>query len=243
MGSDEIEQLCSKLYFNYNFPVKHQLNTLVHFNQTMTSAPPTRRRIHRAAMQLFAQKGSTELTVSELAAAAGVARGTIYNQLAGTGAVLFEEVATQTVADMSGRMALVFAPIDDYAVRMSHGVRYYVRRAHEEPDWGRFFARFAYSGGPLQQMWEGGPGTNLRRGIEMGRYAVRRAQTRAALGMIVGGVLSAMGAVLDGDLTWRAAGSDTAELLLVALGLERKEARTIAAMALPPLPLLPAGRA
>ena len=198
--------------------------------------PPTRRRIHRAAMQLFAQKGSTELAVSELAAAAGVARGTIYNQLAGSGTALFEEVAEQIVAEMSGRMALVFEDIDDYAVRMSHGVRFYVRRAHDEPDWGRFFARFAYSGGPLQQMWEGGPGTNLRRGIETGRYALRRAQMRAALGMTVGGVLSAMDAVLGGDVTWRVAGSDTAELLLIALGIERKEARAIATTALPPLP-------
>ncbi len=201
--------------------------------------PPTRRRIHRAAMQLFAQKGSTELTVSELAAAAGVARGTIYNQLAGTGTALFEEVAEQIVADMSGRMALVFEDVEDYAVRMGHGVRFYVRRAHDEPDWGRFFTRFAYSGGPLQQMWEGGPGANLRRGIEMGRYTVRRGQTRAALGMIVGGVLSAMAAVLEGELTWRVAGADTAELLLIALGVERKEARAIATTALPPLLHLP----
>jgi AcrR family transcriptional regulator len=203
---------------------------------------PTRRRIHRAAMQLFAQKGSTELTVSELAAAAGVARGTIYNQFAGSGTALFEEVAEQIVADMSGRMALVFENIDDYAVRMSHGARYYVRRAHDEPDWGRFFARFAYSGGPLQHMWEGGPGTNLRRGIEAGRDTIRRGQTRAALGMIVGGVLGAMAAVLEGDVTWRVAGSDTAELVLVALCVERREARAIATAALAPLPHLSEGQ-
>lgn len=205
------------------------------------SLPRTRRRIHRAAMHLFAQKGSTELTVSELAYTAGVARGTIYNQVAGGGAALFEEVAGHIVADMSGRMALVFEDVEDYAVRMSHGVRFYVRRTHEEPDWGRFLTRFAYSGGPLQQMWEGGPGENLRHGIALGRYTIRRGQTRAALGMIVGGVLSAMAAVLEGELTWRVAGSDAAELVLIALGVERKEARAIATAALPPLPHLAEG--
>lgn len=193
-------------------------------------------------MQLYAQKGTIELTVSELAAAAGVARGTIYNQLAGSGRALFEEVAGHIVADMSGRMALVFEDIDDYAIRMSHGVRYYVRRAHDEPDWGRFFNRFAYGGGPLQQMWDGGPGANLRQGIDSGRYDLRRGQVRAALGMIAGGVLGAMAAVLEGELTWRVAGSDAAELMLGALGVERKEARAIARMALPPLPDLPEGR-
>jgi AcrR family transcriptional regulator len=198
--------------------------------------PRTRHRIHRAAMHLFAQKGATELSVSELAAAAGVARGTVYNQLAARGTALFEEVAEHIVSDMSGRMALVFDDVDDYAVRMSHGLRFYVRRAHQEPDWGRFFARFAYSGGPLQRMWEGGPGANLRHGMETGRYTLRRGQTRAALGMIAGGVLSAMAAVLEGEVTWRIAGTDTAELLLIALGVERKEARAIATAPLPPLP-------
>jgi hypothetical protein len=39
-----------------------------------------------------------------------------------------------------------------------------------------------------------------------------------------------------GDLAWHAAGSDTAELLLIALGVDRKEARALASTPLPPLP-------
>jgi AcrR family transcriptional regulator len=206
------------------------MNNMHHFR-------PTRRRLHAAALKLFAEKGATQVSVSDLAAAAGVARGTVYNHQADA-AGLFEEVAEQLVAEMSARMASGFEQVDDMAMRMALGIRHYVRRAHEEPDWGRFVVRFAYSSAPLQRMWEGGPGMNLRRGIQSGRYAVRRGQMRAALGMIVGGVLSAMSAVLDGDLTWRAAGSDTAELLLAALGIERKEARTIASATLPPLPTL-----
>jgi AcrR family transcriptional regulator len=188
-------------------------------------------------MRLFAETGTTELAVSELAAAAGVARGTVYNELAG-GSMLFEEVAEQLVSEMSARMTRGFEEVDDMAMRMALGIRYYVRRAHQEPDWGRFVTRFGYSSAPLQRMWDGGPGTNLRRGMQGGRYAVRRGQMRAALGMVVGGVVSAMSAVLDGQLTWRAAGSDTAELLLVALGVNREEARAIASAPLPPLPPL-----
>lgn len=189
-------------------------------------------------MKLFAEKGATRLPVSELAAAAGVARGTLYNH--GTGGVaLFEEVAEQLVAEMSERMALLFVVVDDPAERMAIGVRHYVRRAHEEPVWGRFVTRFAYGSAPLQRMWSGGPGENLRLGIASGRYTVRRAQMRAALGMIVGGVLSAMAAVLEGELTWRNAGEDTAQLLLVALGVDRREARALALAPLPPLPEIP----
>lgn len=199
---------------------------------------PNRHRIHTAAMRLFAQKGSSDIAVSELAQAAGVARGTIYNH-GSDGPALFEEVAEQLVAEMSARMALLFDDIDDMAVRMAMGVRFYVRRAHEEPDWGRFVTRFAYSSPPLQRMWEGGAGDNLRRGIEQRRYPLRRSQLRAALGMIVGGVLSAMADVQQGEATWRSAGADTAELLLAALGIERGEARRIATQPLPDLPELP----
>jgi AcrR family transcriptional regulator len=195
----------------------------------------TRHRIHRAAMGLFAQKGSTELTVSELAAAAGVARGTIYNQQL-DGRALFEEVTEQLVQEMIARVGQTADASDDPAARMAMGVRYYVLRAHEEPDWARFVIRFAYSSGPLQRLWVGGPGENLRAGMQAGRYAVRRGQMRTALGMIVGGVLSAMGAVCEGEETWRVAGSETAELILAALGVERKEARALAYVRLPPLP-------
>jgi AcrR family transcriptional regulator len=198
---------------------------------------PTHRRIHAAALKLFAQKGATQLAVSELAAEAGVARGTIYNNTADN-LHLFDEVAAQLVEEMTERLWTAMADVDDAAARMACGVRSYVRRAHDEPDWGRFVTRFAYSSGPLRRMWEGGPGSNLRLGIEQRRYALRRTQLRPALGMTVGGVLGGMAAVLDGDATWRVAGRDIAELLLVGLGVERHEARVLSTLPLPPLPPL-----
>jgi AcrR family transcriptional regulator len=202
-----------------------------------TQLRPTRRRIQRAALKLFVERDSKQLTVSELAAAAGVARGTIYSNLPGAEA-LFDEVAEQLVDEMSERLELSFKAVEDPAARMAQGVRHYVRRAHDEPEWGRFMTRFAHNCRPLQRLWATGPGDNLRTGMRQGRYAVRASQTRAAMGMIAGGVIGAMAAVLEGDLTWRAAGSDTAELLLIALGIDRKEARGFASAPLPPLPKL-----
>ena len=40
-----------------------------------------RRRIPAAAMKLFAERGVTKVNISELAAAAGMARGTIYSHV------------------------------------------------------------------------------------------------------------------------------------------------------------------
>ena len=56
------------------------------------------------------------------------------------------------------------------------------------------------------------------------------------VGLLAGATLAAMLPVLDGRSTWRDMGSDTAELLLRALGLEPAEARSIARCELPPLP-------
>jgi AcrR family transcriptional regulator len=198
---------------------------------------PARQRIFAAALKLFALKGATQVGISELAAAAGVARGTVYNNLTDAEA-LFEDLAEELVDEMSERLTRSFAGIEDPAIRMGYALRHYVRRAHEEPDWGRFMTRFAYSNRSLQRLWVAGPGRNLKVGIEGGRYLVRPDQGRAVVGMMAGGVIGAMSAVLDGDLTWRSAGSDTAELLLVAIGVDRAEARRIAAMELPPLPPL-----
>ena len=61
-------------------------------NATMMNA--AQKRIHEAALKLFAQKGTTEISVSELAQAANVARGTIYNNLEQP-EHLFQQVAAQ----------------------------------------------------------------------------------------------------------------------------------------------------
>jgi hypothetical protein len=42
--------------------------------------------------------------------------------------------------------------------------------------------------------------------------------------------------LLEGQKTWREAGSDAADLFLVATGVAREEARTLAASDLPALP-------
>lgn len=198
---------------------------------------PARQRIFAAALRLFAEKGATQVGVSELAAATGVARGTIYNNLHDADA-LFEEVAKQLIDEMTERLDNCFVNVADPAARMAIGVRHYVRRTHEEPDWGRFITRFAFSNRAMQALWQAGPGENLKAGLKSGRYMFGVKQLRIVLGMVTGGVLTAMLSVLDGETTWRDSAGDTAELVLVLLGISVEEARRLAAIELPPLPTL-----
>lgn len=193
-----------------------------------------RRRIHAAAMKLFAERGVTKVNISELAAAAGMARGTIYSHVPDVDG-LFEEVAVQLAREMTERVVTGFAGVADPARRLAIGVRQYVRRAHEEPLWGRFMSRFGLSPALMEALLASDPASDLEAGIASGRYRVDPAQLPAMVGLLSGGTLAAMLPVLDGRSTWRDAGSDTAELLLVALGLARDDARAIARDELPPL--------
>jgi AcrR family transcriptional regulator len=188
-------------------------------------------------MQLFAERGVTEVTVSELAEAAGVARGTIYNNLKQPEA-LFEAVATELANEMDRRIQQVFASValQDPAMRLATGIRLWIRRAHAEPHWGRFITRFAFSNPSLQAMWSGPPVADVRMGIEQGRYACRPEQLPSVVALIAGTVLGSIFMVLEGHRTWRDASADAVEFVLVSLGLNRDEAKALATAELPQLP-------
>jgi AcrR family transcriptional regulator len=209
-------------------------------NPALPPASPlsaAQKRIHTAAMKLFAEMDVTRVSISDLATAAGVARGTVYNNLGGTGG-LFEKVAAQLVREMTIRVTRSMDDVDDLAQRLAFGIRHYLRRAHEEPHWGRFLNRFGFSDTSLQTLWSTDPVQNLSEGIEAGRYLITREQLPSAVVMLAGTVLAAMLPVLEGHRTWREVSAEIAELLLVALGIPRDEARELAIRELPPLPAL-----
>lgn len=198
-------------------------------------APPfSRSRIHQAALQLFAERGTADVSISDLADAAGVARGTIYNNL-DKPEELFGQVATDLASEMYARSVASMSGVTDPAIRLAMGLRMFARRAHEEPHWGRFIVRFSLSDSILGRMLGEPPSIDASRGIETGRYKLDPVYLASVVGMIGGAGLSAMRLVLDGTLTWRDAGSQTAEMLLRAFGVPAREAREIATL---PLPLL-----
>jgi AcrR family transcriptional regulator len=206
-----------------------------HASRSTASEPSAvQRRIHAAAQRFFAETGATRINVSELAAAAGMARGTIYANVPDLDS-LFEIVAAQLVAEMVGRVDVGLAGVDDPARRLSIGIRQYVRRAHEDPPWGRFMSRFGLSLSTMLAVRDGNPAIDLQAGIASGRYRVVPEQLTAVIAMISGSTLAAMLPVLEGHRTWRDVGSDTVELVLLALGLPRREAKSLARCDLPPL--------
>lgn len=192
------------------------------------------KRIHQAALQLFAEKSVGEISVSELAQLAGVARGTVYNNLHSVDS-LFEEIAGELSQEMNQRVVNSAAEGMDPVLRLANGIRFYVRRAHEEPQWGHFIVRYAASNNLLQELWNGQPVQDVLNGIAHSRYLLRPEQLSTAMALIGGAVMAAALLVMQGHKTWREAGSETAEFILRALGVAADEAMRLANLELPPL--------
>jgi len=193
------------------------------------------RRLHRAALQLFAEKGITHLTVSELAEVAGMARGTVYNNVPDPD-TLFSQVAAQLSAEMTEQIESSVGQIQDPAQKLANGIRYFAKRAHEVPYWGRFICHFALSEVSLQEVWSGQAVKDLLDGLEKGRYVFQKEQLASVVSLIMGAVLGSILLVLEGRKTWRDAGSDAAQFVLTAIGVPREEARALACMELSVMP-------
>lgn len=200
----------------------------------MSSSNPAVVKIHDAAIRLFAERGAREVSISDLADAAGVARGTIYNNISEP-ETLFEEVASRVLHDMHLRIGESMDHIEDPAQRLANGIRLFIRHAHEDPWWGRFVVRFAMNDDTMRRMMDEPPSLDIKRGMATGRFAVAPELLASILSLVGGASLAAMQSVLAGRQTWREAGQQVAELILRALGLDANEARAISIVEPPSL--------
>lgn len=198
------------------------------------SSSAAQRRIYQAALRLFGEKGTQNVSVKELAESAGVARGTIYNHVDSIEA-LFEDVAQTLSAEMNQRLALSFRQISDPSMRLAIGIRLYIKRAHDDPEWGLFVSRFGFHSAALRRLGASQPIQILVDGIQSKRYSMNIDQLSSCIAMLTSSVLGAMYLVRDGLRTWRDAGTDCAELMLRALGVPAAQARQLATTELPML--------
>lgn len=192
-----------------------------------------REAIRRAALRLASEPQRGRVTVQDLAEAAGVPRGTIFNNVAST-ETLLEAVAGDMIAASSARARLVCANVRDPAARLTIGMRLHIKYWSEEPELGRFILRYALSPCSMQALHPRDTFSSLSEGIQTGRFLVRQEQILATAASLVALGTGTTRLVLEGGDTWQNAGSDAAEFALVSLGLLRSEARSIARRPLPP---------
>lgn len=195
------------------------------------------RRIHEAALRIFARSGRTDLTISELASEAGVARGTVYHYIQPANE-LFDNVTARLTAEMYRRVNKSIAMMDtadNPLARLAMGIRLYIRRAHEDPLWGKFIYSFGFRAKVLQKLWSSNPSEDLLAGVQSGQIHVSPDRLRPTMSFIAGVVSGAIYLVATGHDTWRNAGAQAVEFVLQALGVPSSTACAFASQDLPPL--------
>lgn len=195
------------------------------------------RRIHEAALRIFARTGRTDLTISELANEAGVARGTVYHHVQPMDA-LFENVTARLTAEMYRRIHKSIAATTNATspiARLVLGIRLCVRHAHEDPLWGRFIYSFGFRTKVLQKLWSSDPTTDLLAGVNSGQFQSTPQHLHSTMSFIAGVVSGAIYLVATGRDTWRSAGTQAVEFILQALGVPASVATNLASQELPPL--------
>jgi AcrR family transcriptional regulator len=195
----------------------------------------TEQRIIAAAIKLFAERGSANLTMSDLAAAAGVARGTLYRNVESVDQ-LFDQVVSDLGVKLHANMALSIDALGDIdpALRLPTGLRMLIRIAHDDPAIGRFIVRFGLTNESLRSIVSGPPMQDVAAGVAAHRFDVGDASKLGVASLLMGSAVAAIWTVLEGHQGWREAGSSTAELVLRSLGVSSTEARRMSRTQLPP---------
>jgi AcrR family transcriptional regulator len=189
----------------------------------------TRRRLVESARILFAERGPEAVPISDITEHADLGFGSFYNHFRSKEEIV-DAVAELSLDAMGELIDRTTAGVSDPAVILAAGLRAVVRRAHQEPVWGRsiiqVFSRSHRAAAPLAARAR----RDLQRGMDEGRFArLPMDELLATIGGALNGVnLNVAEGVLRPD-----AGDVLAELMLRMLGVAPAEAAVIARLPLP----------
>ncbi len=192
-----------------------------------------KRRLLDAALKLFAEKRNKEVTVSDLAREAKIARSTIYNLYSGMDE-LFVDVANEVTAQFTSMLVDKLEGVEDPAVMLAYSLSMPLQKYPDHPLSGRFVIAFAMSERKIKKYWFGVPSQSLMKGVETGRFKLETNEINLFRSQMAGGLLSMMIQVHDGHLGWREAASGFVFFQLRALGLDNEECERISRSTLLP---------
>jgi AcrR family transcriptional regulator len=184
----------------------------------------TRSSLIKAAYQVFAQKEMEAVTIDDIIAAAGVARGTFYNYFQTREEVL-RAVAANLSDVMNQKIWAQSTAISDPAERMAIAIRQFLHQAMRDATWGWVIVRIGLVAAPLSETIERGVMSDLAAGIRLHRFQVDNVQ--ATIDLILGTGLMAMRSILAGQ-TPADYPEQITKLILKTLGVVEQEAEAIA---------------
>jgi len=195
----------------------------------------TRARILSTAFALFDERSVDQVTVEDVRASAGLARGSFYNYFLTYEHMLKElaaSISRQINIEQSARFDGVGHPVE----RLWSNVRYFILRAASDRSCGEILIRVTPLFGPLNDTMRDHAERNLRQCMKRKLINVPSAGVALDLGYGLGTVM--IRRALQGGIDLKeiaAAGL----VFLRAFGVREIEARRIARLTMPALPELP----
>lgn len=191
----------------------------------------TRCQLLLAAMQVYAQKGVAGASLQDIAAAAGVASGTIYNYFS-TREEVAEHAALWLATTLCECIAQGHAAVRRGAERMAFGNRRYLWLAEHSPAWALLLLDVGAAVPAFAEAIRAYAVEDLRLGIRQKEFRVF--SEAAAVDLIGGTIGSAMATIAHGHAPEGHA-SAVAATVLQGLGMAASEAQAIARLPLPEL--------
>jgi AcrR family transcriptional regulator len=183
----------------------------------------TRQRLLTAAHQLIVQKGVAGLRIAEITQEAGVALGSFYNHFA-TKEELVEAVVSEALASLAGEIIPPEPGRGDAAIAAITALRRFVRLGYEDVPFSRLLVNLSRGEEVFLAAISPFAHTALERAAAEGVFEIE--DIDVAVATIVGGGLSLIRRILDGELR-RDADAIYARMVLRGFGVEPREAARI----------------
>ncbi|MEZ5606564.1 MAG: TetR family transcriptional regulator [Burkholderiaceae bacterium] len=191
----------------------------------------TRRQLLLAAMQVYSQKGVAGASLQDIAAAAGVASGTIYNYFS-TREEVAEHAALWLATTLCECIAQGHAAVRRGAERMAFGNRRYLWLAEHSPAWALLLLDVGAAVPAFAAAIRAYAVEDLRLGLQQKEFRIF--SEAAAVDLVGGTIGSAMASIAHGQAPAGHASAVVATVLQ-GLGLTAGEAQDIARLPLPEL--------
>jgi len=188
----------------------------------------TRQRLLDAGRTLITEKGVAGLRIQEITAEADVALGSFYNYFP-TKEDLVEAVVADSLSAL-GETTVVADATQDPAITASAAIRRVVRLALDDPDLARLLINLNHADSLFAHSFYPFARQVVEHGVREQRFETP--DVDASVNIVVGGSLSLIRAILDGEV---GEGIEVAhaEVSLRALGVPPAEARRVSQLPLP----------
>jgi AcrR family transcriptional regulator len=195
----------------------------------------TRARILSTAFALLDERGVDRVTVEDVRASAGLARGSFYNYFL-TYEHMLKELAAEISRQINTEQTKRFDEVGNLVERLWCNARYFVLRAASDPSCSEILIRITPLLGPLNDHMRRNAERNLRQCVKQKLINVPSPAVALDLGYGLAGVM--LRRTLQGGVNRKEI--DAAGLLLLrAFGVKEVEARRIVRLPLPVLPTIP----